>query len=221
MNTVYRQAGISQEIEAKEPSPATRMVAFLMAVVFSVAVTAALLLLMHSLIYQEYVEPVEALPTIPADIWAQKRDIVTEKEYDKPEPIEEPETPPEALPESPVVLEQEGSGLIGETFRVDPGFGNEISIGQSGMLVKRVAAAPRYPGRAISRGIEGFVDIRFDVTKIGNTENIRILQAQPEGIFDNAATQAVAKYKYQPAMQDGEPVATKNVTERIRFTLEK
>ncbi|MBB6520495.1 energy transducer TonB [Pseudoteredinibacter isoporae] len=221
MNTLYRQAGIRQEIQAKEPSPVTRISAFLLAVVFSVAVTAALLLLMHSLIYKEYVEPVEATRTIPTDIWAQKRDIVTEKEYDKPEPIEEPSTPPEALPDYPVAIEREGPGLIGEKFQVDTGVGTDFAIGQSGMLVKRVAAAPRYPGRAITRGIEGFVDIRFDVTKIGNTENIRIIQSQPEGIFDKAATQAVAKYKYQPAMQGGEPVATKNVTERIRFNLEK
>ncbi|GAA6151108.1 energy transducer TonB [Pseudoteredinibacter isoporae] len=221
MNTLYEQVCINQETESRATSPVTRIVAFLLAVVFSVAVTAALLLLMHSLIYQDYIEPVEPPQTIPTDIWAQERVIETVKEYEKPELVETPQTPPEALPNAPDIPDHQGPGLIGEPFKVDPGFGQGVTIGQSGMLVKRVAAAPRYPGRAITRGIEGFVDIRFDVTKIGNTENIRIIQAQPEGIFDNAATQAVAKYKYQPALQDGEPVATKNVTERIRFTLEK
>ncbi|MCV6622529.1 MAG: TonB family protein [Cellvibrionaceae bacterium] len=221
MNAIIKQSAANTHIGQSSRGAVTKLMAFAVSVLFSVAVTAALILLMHSLIYKEYIEPESPTHTMPANIWAEKQIIETQKEYEKPEKQEIQETPPVDSPEIVLPNENDFTGLLPGKFNVDPGNDSPIEIGQSGMLVKRVAAAPRYPNRALTRGVEGFVDVRFDVTAIGNTENIRVLQAQPQGVFEKAATAAVAKYKYQPAIQDGEPVATPNVTERIRFSIEK
>ena len=81
--------------------------------------------------------------------------------------------------------------------------------------------APLYPNRARQRGIEGYVDLMFDVSAAGKTENIRVIDANPKGYFERAAMKALAKWKYQPAMEDDIAMATKNVTRRFTFELEQ
>lgn len=221
MNNVIGLSNIAFRDGKTNKSSLTRCLVLVAAVLFSLLVTSGLILLMHTLIYKEYVEPVSPPNTMAANIWAEERVLVTNKEYEKPERAEINEAPKELVQEFQAPELDGAVALIPVKFEIGKGDGAKLSLGQSGMLVKRVAASPRYPGRALNRGIEGFVDVRFDVTAYGSTENIRIIQAQPEGYFERSASQAVAKYKYQPAMQDGEPMATPNVTERIRFSIEK
>jgi len=47
-----------------------------------------------------------------------------------------------------------------------------------------------------------------------------VIEAQPPGIFDNAATQAALKFKYKPKVVDGEPIDVAGVRNRITFELE-
>ena len=81
--------------------------------------------------------------------------------------------------------------------------------------------APTYPRNALRNGTEGFVDIAYDVTAFGGTENITVLYAEPEGVFERAALAAVARWKFRPQMIDNEPVATQGLKERVRFSIEK
>lgn len=50
-----------------------------------------------------------------------------------------------------------------------------------------------YPSRALMQGIEGFVDLIFDVDEIGATKNIQLIASDPPRTFDRAASKAVAK----------------------------
>jgi protein TonB len=58
-----------------------------------------------------------------------------------------------------------------------------------------VKVAAIYPRRAQSRGIEGFVIVEFTVTKTGAVTSPSVVQAEPEGVFDRAALDAVVKFK--------------------------
>jgi TonB family protein len=87
--------------------------------------------------------------------------------------------------------------------------------------LRQIVGAPaNYPPRAVRRNIEGFVIVKFTVTKSGDVENIQITQAEPEGMFDESVMAAVKKYKFQARVVNGEPVETKDVEKKVVFKLE-
>lgn len=97
----------------------------------------------------------------------------------------------------------------------------------AGMLITTqplpmVRFTPVYPQVAITKGTEGFVDVVFDVTETGAVENIQIVHAEPERIFNSAVLKAVSRWKYKPKTDDtGIPVKMFGLRERLRFTMEK
>jgi TonB family protein len=87
--------------------------------------------------------------------------------------------------------------------------------------LRQIVGAPaNYPPRAVRRNIEGFVVVKFTVTKAGDVENIQIGQSEPAGMFDESVMAAVKKYKFQPRVVNGEPVETKDVEKKVVFKLE-
>jgi protein TonB len=83
-----------------------------------------------------------------------------------------------------------------------------------------VRVAPVYPARALSRGIEGYVDMGFTVTTTGTVRDPVVLFST-SSLFDRAATRAVLKFKYKPRVVDGQPVDVPNVKTRITFLIEE
>ena len=78
---------------------------------------------------------------------------------------------------------------------------------------------PDYPRTAQRRNITGHVDISFTVTSAGTVENIGILAAEPGDEFNEAATEAVAQWRFEPPMENGVPV-DRRVAVRLAFDLE-
>ena len=72
---------------------------------------------------------------------------------------------------------------------------------------------PRYPPRALAREIEGWVEIGYAVTPKGKVADVKTLRADPVGVFEASATDAVLHLTYKPFIKDGTPIA---VTTRIR-----
>jgi periplasmic protein TonB len=66
--------------------------------------------------------------------------------------------------------------------------------------------APNYPLDAQRRGIEGRVVLRFVVDENGQVQNPEVIKAEPEGVFEQAALEAIVKYKFDPAMIDKKKV---------------
>lgn len=87
-------------------------------------------------------------------------------------------------------------------------------------LTPLVKIPPIYPMLATRRGIEGVVTVEFLVNKKGRVQQIRILDSQPEHIFDKSVTTCVSQWKFKPGTIEGIPVATLART-TIRFRLEK
>ena len=95
-------------------------------------------------------------------------------------------------------------------INVDIGIGGDIAIARELTPLVRVPA--EYPMSALSRGIEGFVVLRFTVTETGSVVDAEVLSAEPSGVFNRAALRAVSRFKYQPQFVNGRPVRVKTYT---------
>jgi len=81
-------------------------------------------------------------------------------------------------------------------------------------------ALPPYPRRARRRGIEGWVKVRFVVTKDGRVRNLTVLQESPTGVFHKTVLKTVPRWRFKPARKDGQPVDVW-VEQTINFEMEK
>ena len=139
----------------------------------------------------------------------------------KPEPPPPPDEPPPDMPKPDFDSNVDAQG-------VDIGMGNlnvNLNIQGSGGFssdgeyLPIVKVSPVYPRRAQTRGIEGYVLLEFIVTKTGAVRDPVVIESQPSGIFDRAATNAALKFKYKPKVVNGEPVDVAGVRNLIRFEL--
>jgi TonB family protein len=84
-------------------------------------------------------------------------------------------------------------------------------------LVKQTGL--RYPSAARGRGQTGWVEVEFTVRPDGSVGEIIVTQSEPAGVFDAAAADALAKWRYRPVVRNGRPVPQR-ARLRVRFTLE-
>lgn len=75
---------------------------------------------------------------------------------------------------------------------------------------------PVYPAQAARDQTSGYAVVEFTVAADGSVEDPHVVDSAPRRIFDHAAVQAVARSKFEPAMKDGEPIAS-TVRRRIDF----
>ena len=144
-------------------------------------------------------------------------DIIPEKPPKPPETP--PETPPQDMdninPDAPTINIAQPT-VAANTDIGGPG-GMNIAEGDYLPIVR---VAPVYPARALSRGLEGFVDLSFTVTTAGTVRDPIVLQST-SSLFERAAIRAVLKFKYKPRVVDGVPVDVPGVKTRISFQLEE
>ena len=90
-----------------------------------------------------------------------------------------------------------------------------------GMTTYRPIAkvAPNYPQDAFIRGVQGYVRIQFDITSTGSVRNPVVLEAEPPGVFDQAAIEATLQFKYAPTVFGGQAVEMRRVENGIRFEI--
>lgn len=77
-------------------------------------------------------------------------------------------------------------------------------------------ASPTYPRRAAREGLSGYVTVEFTVDAHGHTTDIEVVDARPARVFDGKAVAAVRKWRFEPAIRDGEAVAQR-VEQTIGF----
>jgi protein TonB len=88
-----------------------------------------------------------------------------------------------------------------------PPLGSIAAFEPDNVLMPVSRTPPRYPYQARRRGIEGWVRVSFTVTSDGDVEDVIVEEAEPAGIFEQAAIAAVYKWKFKPRSMDGQPVA--------------
>jgi protein TonB len=78
---------------------------------------------------------------------------------------------------------------------------------------------PIYPAQAFRDRTEGWVEVEFTVSSQGATEDIVVVAAEPRGVFEAAASEAIAGWRYLPRVVNGRPVAQRaSVT--LQFSVE-
>ena len=83
-------------------------------------------------------------------------------------------------------------------------------------LVPITTPAPEYPREASMSGTTGFVVVAFTLNVEGVPQDIAILESSPPRVFDQSARRAVARWRFQPVLVNGQPTERK-VQRRIDF----
>ncbi len=139
-----------------------------------------------------------------------------EQEIDR-EALTETQLPPSARPE-----------LTGDPIRVSPahypGPGELATVPQGiatpdGPLISIVRVQPVYPPAAVQRGLEGWVDVRFDVMPNGLAANI-VAVASSNRVFEKAAIEAAQRFRFKAPVVNGTPQSAYGVEYRFRFTMD-
>ncbi len=195
------------------------------ALISAVVITAGILFVMQLLIATGEKALTEESARYFLDFVRVKQEEAVETKDRK---VEKPQAPQEAPPSTPQPRTDNAGDVGGISVNISgPSSTNiDMDVGGTGWVVSDgeylpiVKVAPEYPRRALQRGIEGYVIVEYTVTKLGTVVNPRVIEAQPEGIFDDAAMKSALKYKYKPRVVDGEPIDVPGVRTIIRFELE-
>lgn len=130
----------------------------------------------------------------------------------QPEPRPEPEPAPDPAPSSqPQPTPAESLADSGQAAAPAPAASGEIVSPQP---TRRVP--PEYPRRALRRGIEGYVEVRFTIQPSGKVDqgSLRVVEARPRNVFERAAMRAIADWQFPAAS------APREARQRLEFKLE-
>jgi len=145
------------------------------------------------------------------------------REVERPQEIQQLDTPPPEVPDRNI--DMDGGielNIAREAVNVDIGLDiGGVTLGVSdGEMLPLVNIQPTYPTRAAQRGIEGWCQVAFTVTETGGVKDIRVVDADPPGMFDQASIRAAERFRFQPRVVNGQPVEVPNVQYVFRFQLE-
>jgi protein TonB len=167
-------------------------------------------------------------------------------DFVRPEPVEEPEPKrlrePPPPPEPPPVMQPlpkvelpQPNALpprlrapkvsLDLPLQLDGGpyLGDMLAESGPGVMLARdltplVTPPPFYPRKARVRRKEGYVEVEFTVDKQGGVRDIRVIAANPSGLFERAAKRAIGRWKFEPQRVGGEAVAVR-ARQRVEFKL--
>lgn len=196
---------------------------YVFSVAIGVVVTLSLLFIMQLLIVTG-----KAALTDPRDrhklefVRVKKDENLNTEDVQPEKPPKPPETPPETPPQDLDNIDPDAPSIniAAPTVSADTNIGGPGGMNiAEGDYLPIVRVAPVYPARALSRGLEGYVDLSFTVTSAGTVRDPLVIQST-SSLFERAATRAVLKFKYKPRVVDGVPVEVPGVKTRISFQLE-
>lgn len=200
------------------------LIRIIIGVPVAAAVTVALFLIMRNLIIPDAVEIEEAGDQLRftindevAEVEARRRDTT----IDDVDQIDPPPPPPQ-IERQAAEQPQEGlDTIVGQIPEFDAPQLNSDSVSFSVSdrdAQPLVRIEPQYPPRAAERGLEGTCAVRFDVTPDGTPTNVTILNCS-SSMFERASIRAVERWRYQPKVENGVPVARRGVETQFNFQL--
>jgi TonB family protein len=112
------------------------------------------------------------------------------------------------------------AALAAALLMAAPAAGAWVSCDQKGIKppVAIQREAPGYPQAVRAIGIEGVVEVSLTVLRDGSVGWVRVFRAEPRGYFEQAATEGVRQWRFEPARANGEPIECRMRT-RVRFAL--
>ncbi len=94
-----------------------------------------------------------------------------------------------------------------------------LTAGSDRDTIPLVRVPPDYPQRAISRGLEGWVQVQFTITGTGSVKDAVVVKSSNR-IFEEAALKSILRWRYNPKIEGGVAVERVGMQTIIRFTLE-
>jgi len=194
------------------------------AILFACMVTLFLFWVMQALVNTTG-ELTKGIRTSSVDFVRLRKDNTPEVKKRAPPKKEKPDAPPPppdlAMSKSRV---DPGAAVASIGPMVNPGDalagGIQSAGGSDREAVPLVRIAPEYPMRARQRGIEGWVHVQFTITKAGTVKDVVVLDSHPGTIFDKAAARAVAKWKYNPKIENGVAIERAGISTVVDFSME-
>jgi protein TonB len=155
------------------------------------------------------------------DFTVLRRDTETETKREK---VVQPK--PQKLPDIPQISStasgiDSAGGVSVATPTFDTTGMGQISVGSDRDVIPLVRINPEYPQRARSRGIEGWVQVEFTISPAGTVADAKVVDADPKGLFEKAALEAIGRWKYNPKVVDGRAMERRGVGVVLTFKLEK
>lgn len=160
-------------------------------------------------------------PAVRIDFTPLRHDTATESKRDK---VDRPK--PQQVPEMPDMSRTSfdaGDNTANFNMNVQSDIsmgGITVSGGSDRDVIPLVRINPEYPRRAQARGIEGWVQFEFTITPAGTVKDVKVIDAEPKGIFEDAATKAILRWKYNPKVEEGRAVERRGIRVVLRFDLE-
>lgn len=194
----------------------------LLAAPLALVVTAGLFQLMAALIDR----PAAAL-SLPEPVLAVELAKPRAETTAKIRPQQPPPPPPQTRqpPASRLVAEPGGVPLTWSADPRMPAIDHEFKLAslqqpdQQASPIVRIE--PKYPVKAAQDGINGWVRLSFNLTANGEVTDVHVLAAEPGRVFEQEAVRALKKWKYQPKLENGQPVAQSGLTVQLDFRLEQ
>lgn len=78
---------------------------------------------------------------------------------------------------------------------------------------------PVYPAAALRSRTEGWVELEFTITESGSVRDVAVVGAEPRGTFETAASEALARWQFEPRIANGRPVPHRSVV-TLRFNVD-
>jgi protein TonB len=150
-----------------------------------------------------------------------KKEPVINKKVERPKPqlVADEPSPVQPSPSDSVQKSETSVSSTASTNKsTKTGNGEAPTKAVSSGVVPLLRVKPKYPMRAASRHIEGWVKIEFTVSPTGTVTNANVVGASPSGIFDEAALDAIKKWKFKQKIVNGNAV-TQRAVQVLKFTL--
>jgi periplasmic protein TonB len=190
------------------------------AAALAVVTTMALFLTMKVLVTGQDYEVEQELASLGIDFVrvARDEDVNTKDRALKRPSQQQAEEPPPPPQLQPVRRPNMDKADLNPDFGLALG-GLNLDAPVNGDALAIVRVLPRYPSRALSRGINGWVLLEFTINELGQAVDLQVIEADPKGMFDRAAVTAIRKWKYRPKMQDGRASSRPGVRQLISFSI--
>ena len=201
------------------------MIRFLVSVLLGVVVTFGLFAFMAFLVSSGDRNKEEQQENIIVEVNTTPPKSTAEQRRRVPPP---PPPPPKAPPKQQAPEPEQSNDTNGLNFNM-PGFqlgaastglaAPGAGIGRDGDATPIVRVEPKYPMKAQRDGKEGYVILSFSINEVGGVEDVKVLEAVPRRVFDQAAKKALRGWKYKPKVVDGKALRQTGLSVQLDFKM--
>lgn len=166
-------------------------------------------------------ESVTAAETAPADPGAAVESAPAEAEVSAPAEVEPVEPEPASSPpprETPTAAEPLRESRVENPETTGTVQASTARSREPPSPIPGTVVQPEYPRDALLDGEEGYVTLEFTVTRRGAVSNVAITESEPEGVFEEAVRDAIRRWEFEPATENGQPV-DQRVRHRFDFNM--